>query len=102
MQRGCHVLMVTCDVVSIVCECLSVALLSPPLRPLDVSCALLQTTPMLWTYTIASQGRGQRLSSAWRAGLLQLHLLETLRCSLEALLEVRCCAKWMLYANGHI
>ncbi len=86
VQRGCHVLMVTCDVVSIVCERPSVAPLS-----FSVSCALLQVTQsMLWTYTTATLGRGQRLSSAWRAMVLQLHLSETLRCSLEVPVQVRC------------
>jgi len=49
---------------------------------------------MLWTCTTVQQGHGPRLSSAWRAGILQLHLLGTWLCSLvdTFTLEVRCCA----------
>ena len=81
MHRAYLARMVTYDVVLSVRERLSVAL-----RPLAVSFAILQLpSPVLWTYTMASQGRrrGQRLSSAWRGMVLQLHLSETWPCSLE-------------------
>jgi len=52
--------------------------------PLPLSCAPLQMlTLMLRTCTTVQQSRGRRLSSAWRAGFLHLHLLGTLLCSLE-------------------
>ena len=69
-----------------VCACCSIVVLFA-LRPLALSCAPLQVgflSPlMLRTCTTVQQGRGRRLSSAWRAGFLHLHLLGTLLCSLE-------------------
>ena len=96
MQRACLARMVTYDVVLSVRERLSVAL-----RPLAVSFAILQLpSPVLWTYTMASQGRGQRLSSAWRGMVLQLHLPETWPCSLEGSVQVRYCAQIMYGTYG--
>ena len=54
-----------------------------PLQPLAASRAPLQMVSLqLWTCTTVQQGRGRRLSSAWRAFGLQLHLLGTWLCSL--------------------
>ncbi len=74
------------------CACCSVVILFA-LRPLSLSCAPLQVVvlPMLWTCTTVQQGRGRRLSSAWRAIVLQLHLLGTWLCSLGVIQEVRWC-----------
>ena len=73
-----------------VCACCSVAVLFA-LRSLALSSAPLQVVvlPMLWTCTTVQQGRGRRLSSAWRAMVLQLHLLGTWLCSLGVLQEPR-------------
>jgi hypothetical protein len=65
-----------------VCACCGVVVLFA-LRPLAVSRAPLQVMfPMLWTCTTVQQGRGRRLSSAWRAGILQLHRSGVWLCSL--------------------
>jgi hypothetical protein len=83
-------LMVAC--VLSVCACCNVAVLFA-LRSLALSCAPLQVVSplMLWTCTTVQQGRGRRLSSAWRASILQLHLLGTWLCSL-GVKQVRHCA----------
>ncbi len=98
MHRAYLARMVTYDVVLSVRERLSVAL-----RPLAVSFAILQVTQsthlMLWTYTMASQGRGQRLSSAWRGMVLQLHLSETWPCSLEGSVQVRYYCAQIMYGT---
>jgi hypothetical protein len=41
----------------------------------------LQLTPMLWICTVLYQDHGRRLSLAWRALVLQLHLSELWLCS---------------------
>ncbi len=71
-----------------VCACCSVAVLFA-LRPLLLSHAPLQVVvTMLWMCTTVQQGHGRRLSSAWRAMVLQLLLLGTWLCSLGV--SVRC------------
>jgi hypothetical protein len=50
------------------------------LLPQEVEEAL-QLTPMLWICTVLYQDHGRRLSLAWRALALQLHLLELWLCS---------------------
>ena len=86
---GAGELMVAC--VLCVCACCSVAVVFA-LRPLALSCAPLQMLSlMLWTCTTVQQGCGRRLSSAWRAGILQLHLSGTWLCSPGVVQEVRCC-----------
>ena len=74
-----------------VCACCSVAVLFA-LRPLPLSRAPLQVLvlPMLWMCTTVQQGHGRRLSSAWRAIGLQLHLSGTWLCSLVVGHQVRC------------
>ena len=61
------------------------------LRPLALSCALLQVPNlMLWICTTVQQGHGQRLSSAWHANFYQPHRSGTLLCLLGDI-RVRCC-----------
>jgi hypothetical protein len=73
-----------------VCACCSIAVLFA-LRPLPLSRAPLQVVfSMLLMCTTVHQGHGRRLSSAWRAIILQLHLLETWLCSPEVSQEVLC------------
>ena len=73
-----------------VCACCSIVVLFA-LQPLPLSRAPLQmVVPMLLMCTTVQQGHGRRLRSAWRAIILQLHLLETWLCSPEVLQEVRC------------
>ena len=66
-----------------VCPCCGITVMFA-LRPIPLSCAPLQIMflLMLWMCTTLQRGRGRRLSSAWRAMLLQLHLSETWLCSL--------------------
>jgi hypothetical protein len=64
------------------------------LRPLPLSCAPLQVVTfllLLWMCTTVQQGHGRRLSSAWHALGLQLHLSGTWLCSLGVQESVRCC-----------
>ena len=71
------------------CACCGIAVLFA-LRPLPLSCAPLQMVIlMLWTCTAVQQGHGRRLSSAWRASILQLHRSGTWRCSLGAPQTIR-------------
>ena len=67
-----------------------------PVFPLCTSSTLARTVQhhvanlMLWMCTTVQQGHGQRISSAWRAVVSQLHLSGTWLCSLGV--TVRCCA----------
>ena len=88
-----HLLLRACFVF---CACCGIAVMFA-LRPLPLSCAPLQAVIpfllMLWMCTTVQQGHGRRLSSAWSAIVLQLHLSGTSLCSLGVSV-VRCCAVW--------
>ncbi len=71
------------------CGCCSIAFLFA-VRPLPLTCAPLQMVLLiLWMCTTVQQGHGRRLSSAFRAIGLQLHLSGTWLCSLGVKQAVR-------------
>jgi hypothetical protein len=98
--RGLWVLFIVAFVLN-VCVCCIIAVLFAP-RPLHLSCAPLQVVVilMLWMCTTEKQGHGRRLSSAWRAILLQLYLSGTWLCSLgvSQVLLVHQVVLWMFTA----
>jgi hypothetical protein len=68
-----------------------------------LSCAPLQVRiPMLWICTTVQQGHGRRLSSALRAGILQLHRSGTWLCSLGVAHKVRCSEEGMGGLGGSV
>jgi hypothetical protein len=73
-----------------VCACCRIMVMFP-LRPRFLSCALQTSIPMLWMCTTVQRGHGRRLSSVWRAIILQLPRSGAWLCSLGVLQEVRCC-----------
>ena len=74
LLRACFVFCVWCGIAALFA-----------LRPLPLSCAPLQVMvipPLLWMCTTLQREHGRRLTSAWRANILQLHLSGTWLCSL--------------------